>query len=198
MWVKICGITDRATAEHAVEQGADAVGLVLASSPRQVTVAQAAAIVDNLDIETFVLTVDQKPDVVLRLAHQVGATGIQPYGMYAAASAQSGSEAGYRVLRPVAVGDVAPSVADIPTSQTILADTASDSAHGGTGTTFDWRLVRELDRPFVLAGGLTPESVSRAVTLANPVGVDVSSGVESAPGIKNAALIAAFIERART
>lgn len=197
MWVKICGIRDPETALHAERAGADAIGVVLAPSPRQVAVEQARAITAAVGIGVYLLTVDGVPGEVVQLARSLGAIGVQPYGETAGNVAKEASAAGLAVLRPVSVGDSLPPVDGIPHDQLILLDTAVRGAHGGSGRSFDWRLTEGIRRPFVLAGGLTPATVGEAVTLAHPAGVDVSSGVESSPGIKDPALITEFIERAK-
>ena len=196
MWVKICGITDPGAAAMAQAAGASAIGVVVAESPRQVTPVQALAIVEAIDIESYLLTVDDESDHVLSLAAEIGVTGVQPYGVAGAQTAAAARRAGLAVLRPVKVGVERPAIEDIPRDQMILTDTDLPQAHGGTGRPFDWSLVRGIGRPFVLAGGLTPDTVAEAVNLARPVGVDVSSGVESAPGKKDRRLVHTFIERA--
>ncbi len=198
MWVKICGITDRDAARMAQAEGASAIGVVMADSPRRVSPEQARTIVAAIDIESYLLTDDGEPDRVLELAAEIGVTGVQPYGLAAPQTAAAARKGGLAVLRPVKVGCERPAIEGIPRDQMILTDTDVAGAHGGTGRPFDWSLVRGMQRPFVLAGGLTPDTVAEAVTLARPDGVDVSSGVESSPGKKDRNLVRAFIERANT
>lgn len=197
MWVKICGITNPADAEAAVEAGADAVGVVLAESPRRVTVDRAGALIESLPIAAFLLTVDEPVATVLDWATRTKASGVQPYGAHAPEVARAAIEAGLSVLRPVRVHEQRPDIDGIPRDETVLLDAGSAIVWGGSGRVFDWSLAAGLGRPFVLAGGLTPSNVETAVSLCRPAGVDVSSGVEAAPGRKDHAKIVAFVEGAR-
>ena len=199
-WVKVCGITSEAARDAAVESGADAVGFVLApSSPRAVDVATARALITGVEIGTFLVTVDMPPDDLVALVEATGARGVQPHGAHRHDVAVVALSLGLDVLLPVAVGAAGPrdEVDEVARGAIPLLDTADDGVHGGTGRVFAWDLVAGLHRPFVLAGGLGPDNVADAIHAVRPWGVDASSRLESAPGVKDPDTIRAFVARAR-
>ncbi len=197
-WVKVCGVKTKGDVAAVAEAGADAFGLVMAPSPRQVDAEQAATLVRiAAGIQSFLVTVDARPAELLDLARFVGVSGVQPHGLHAAEAASAAVQAGLMVLRPRPVsGEVV--LDDIPMAQIPLLDTAVRDAHGGTGRRFDWDLAGGISRPFVLAGGLGPDTVAEAVARLHPWGVDASSGLESAPGVKDAHLIRRYVQEAKT
>ena len=194
-WVKICGLTrpeDVATVERA---GADALGFVLiGSSPRAITIDQAADLIGGTETPTFILTKDLPPPELVAAALATGATGVQPYGLHAAEAAAAATEVGLQVLRPVDPGE---NLAEIPLDQYPLFDTKSKSGEGNGGRMVDTANLPGSDRAFVLAGGLTPRNVAEVIAAARPWGVDVSSGVETRPGLKDAALVRSFVDAVR-
>jgi phosphoribosylanthranilate isomerase len=195
-WVKVCGLTRVADVTAAVEAGADAVGIVLiASSPRFVPREGAAELVAAAGgVRRVVLTIDLAPDELEPLLEETGADGIQPYGAHAAAVAAAATAAGVFVLRPVPVGiglDLPGPGEGIP-----LLD-AAGPALGGTGRRFDWDLATGIGVRWVLAGGLGPDNVAEAIAVARPWGVDASTGLEEAPGIKDHGRVAAFVREAK-
>jgi phosphoribosylanthranilate isomerase len=195
-WVKVCGVTDRKIAEVAADAGADAIGLVLAVSPRMVTVDLARQIGRGIPVVKVLVTVDMPPDELIVAVEQTASDGVQPHGRHAADSAGAAQRAGLLVLRPVSVNGVV-DLGFVPAGQLPLLDAAVDGSHGGSGRAFDWNLVGDQQRDFVLAGGLDPENVANAVARVRPFGVDASSGLESAPGVKDAVLVRRFVERAK-
>jgi|FLYL01.1.fsa_nt_gi phosphoribosylanthranilate isomerase len=196
-WVKVCGIRTEEALAAAEEAGADAVGFVLADSPRRVTVLEARRLATRTGLETILVTVDTPPDRVFAWVDEVGATGVQPHGRYSALVAEAATGRKLRVLRPVPVADRV-ELAGIPTDQVPLLDTADPDRHGGTGRRFDWDLAAGLDRPWVLAGGLGPEDVADAVARLRPWGVDASSRLETEPGVKDPDRIRRFVEEAKS
>jgi phosphoribosylanthranilate isomerase len=199
-WVKVCGITDEAALDAAVEGGADAVGFVLfPGSPRFLPLDRAAMLMDGVPIATFIVTVDLTPAEALVAAEYTGASGIQNHGLYATDVAAEAVDAGYLSLHPVRVGSTGPELdaRSIPSQSMPLYDTASADEHGGTGLVFDWHVLSEPGRPFVLAGGLGPDNVADAIRQVEPFGVDASSRLESEPGVKDPVSIHAFIEQAK-
>lgn len=197
VWVKVCGVRRRSDVDAAAESGADAIGLVLADSPRRITVEQAAELVRGADgLLTYLVTVDATAAELLDLAAFSGATGVQPHGAHAAAASSAAVRAGLSVLRPAPVtGPI--DLSNIPADQMPLLDTGRPGLHGGTGETFGWELAEDVERDFVLAGGLGPDNVARAVSRLHPWGVDASSRLESEPGVKDPALIKRYVEEAR-
>ncbi len=195
-WVKVCGLTNRRDVEHAVGAGADAIGVVLyPGSPRHVSAVAAAELVRDVPVMSVVLTVDATADEVLRQAETVGANCIQPYGHHAEEATARAIAAGLTVLRPVrAVANFR--LPEQPEAIPLL-DTPHGVLHGGTGSTFDWEIVRRISRRYVLAGGLGPDNVAAAVAAAHPWGVDASSRLEQQPGKKDPGKVTAFIEEAK-
>lgn len=199
-WVKVCGLTREQDVAIAVEFGADAVGFVIApESVRRVTVEQAAALMDGVSATRFVVTADAEAEDVLAAAEATGADGVQPHGRHSAAAAEAAAERGLIVLRPVEVsGDrLRPEPKLIPADQVPILDTAHARLHGGTGESFDWSAIERPQRRFVLAGGLGADNVAVAVAEIEPWGVDAASRLESGPGIKDPAKVAAFIREAK-
>jgi len=193
-WVKVCGLSRPEEVEAAVAAGADAVGFVFHQpSPRNVTPAQARSLAELAGVLTVAVTVDLDADSLLHLADLAGLGAVQPHGEHARGAAAAAVEAGLAVLRPVAVtGPV--DLSTISGDELPLLD--SDSI-GGTGEAFDWAWIEGVERSFVLAGGLGPDNIEAAITRIDPWGVDASSGLESAPGIKDLARVAAFVSKAK-
>ena len=197
-WVKVCGLTRREDVEAAVEAGADAVGFVLApGTPRRVDAEQAMRLGRDLSVVRVVVTVDLPPHELLFQAKQAGAEGVQPHGRHAPEASAAAAEAGYLVLRPLQVGDRI-DLDEIPEGQIPLLDAHRPGMHGGTGQRFDWSLIDPgLQRRYVLAGGLGPDSVRAAVARLRPWGVDATSRLEVSPGVKDPAKVAAFVREAK-
>jgi phosphoribosylanthranilate isomerase len=219
LWIKICGNTSLGDARLAAEAGADAVGFVLAPSPRQVTVAEAAEICSGLpaSIEKIGVFVDAGLEEIDAAVRGAGLTGVQlhfaaPADLPAKLRVRLGAR--LRILRVVhftagagleGAAGVAVEIAALrrdPALDGILVDSRTASARGGTGVAFDWAAAREgvfgaADLRLIAAGGLTPHNVAEAIETLRPWGVDVVSGVEAAPGCKDAAIVQEFVERAR-
>ena len=198
--VKICGITCKEDALAAVEAGADALGFVFVEkSPRCVTPQKAAAIVRELPpfVQTVGLFVDEETDQINWAADFCGLDLVQLHGDE---EPDDCVEINRRVIKAFRVRDAA-SLAGIGRYRVAgyLLDAWSPDAHGGTGRTFNWGLAESagIAGRLILAGGLTPENVAEAVRIVAPYAVDVSSGVESAPGKKDPEKVREFIRRAK-
>jgi len=198
--VKICGITRGEDATLAVELGAAALGFnFYPPSPRYITPAGARAIIKNLP--PFVTAVgvfanENDGAHIARIAREGGVTTVQLHGP---ASPLPGADTetlnGLTVLQAVSVWrGFKPEHLQRLKAHAFLLDTFDPDLHGGTGKTFDWSLAREAKKfgAIILAGGLTPENVAQAVSEVRPYAVDVASGVESAPGIKDVAKLRNF------
>jgi len=211
LWIKICANTSLADAMIAAEAGADAVGFVFAPSPRRVTAEQAAAIVPGLPakIEKIGVFVDATLDDIAATVEAVGLTGVQLHSdVTAEETAKLRAQFGQRlrILRVVHFdASVAEQAIELDTNvDAMLVDSRTETAVGGTGKSYDWDVAAQaIFGPartyvrFVAAGGLTPENVAKAIATLRPWGVDVVSGVEAAPGRKDAAKVRTFIEKAR-
>lgn len=198
-WVKVCGLTRERDVEAAADAGADALGFVLVpESPRRISLTHAARLMDGVPAATILLTADITVAAVEAAVAATGADGVQPYGVHAEDVSRWAEEAGLLVLRPVTVSKGGGSeVAMIPGRQIPLLDSAAGSRRGGTGVALDWQTMGRPDRPFILAGGLNTANVAEAIRATRPWGVDASSGLESSPGIKDHARVAAFVEEAK-
>ncbi len=193
-WVKICGVTHPDHIEAAVSGGADVIGVVCwPGSPRNVEPDEAAELVALAPLPVFLLTVDVASATTLGLAHRLGVSGIQPYGVEAPMAAIEATRAGLDVLMPIRPDKSG----DIPNEHIPLIDSGTADKPGGTGRTLDWD---HLDIPrdrWVLAGGLTPDNVADAVERTRPWGVDASSGLEVERGAKSPELITAFLDEVK-
>jgi phosphoribosylanthranilate isomerase len=212
--IKICGLSTSATMDAALEAGADMVGLVFhRKSPRSVSREQAQVLADQARhrAQIVALVVNCEIEIAAELSRQVKPDWFQLHGSETPELAAATQRAtGCRILKAIGVS-VADDLAGIAAYQAmanmILLDAKppKDAAYpGGHGKVFDWSILRQLDpaQPMMLSGGLTPENVADAITTVralgvNLIGVDVSSGVESAPGVKDVSKIADFIQAAR-
>lgn len=199
--VKICGIRNPDDAEFAVEAGANAVGVVLASgSPRTVPPAIAQDIVRSVHGRalTVAVVVNAAVEQARELIEDVGFDIVQFHGDEGlAVLGRFPPERIWKAVHLRTPQDLRAAL-EHPASM-LLADSASGARRGGTGRACNWTLAAELARrrSVILAGGLTPENVGDAVASVRPAGVDVSSGVESAPGCKDRRKIRDFIAAAR-
>jgi len=199
MFLKICGITRLSDAEHAVRYGATALGFVFwPQSPRAVSVDRAAAIVRALPeaVTKVGVFVNEELDIVRRV---VEASGIGVVQLHGDETPEYAGDLGLPVLRSVTLERFDEARVEWPESATFLLDAADPVRRGGTGRPVDWAGAAEAARRrrVILAGGLTPENVADAIATVRPFGVDVSSGVEEAPGVKDVAKIARFLSSAQ-
>ena len=199
--VKICGITSPQQALMVQQQGADALGLVIyEKSPRYVDVQQAAQIRSVISKPTLAiaLLVNPSETLVNRVIEQVKPDFIQFHGDESAEFCHQFNYPFIRAIRMREGLDIDAEVAAYNAQGGFLFDAWSDNLYGGTGHSFDWtRLPTTTDYRLILAGGLTPDNVGTAVDLIKPHMVDVSGGVESEPGIKDADKVAVFIACAK-
>ncbi|WP_370678175.1 phosphoribosylanthranilate isomerase [Pleomorphomonas sp. PLEO] len=205
--IKICGLSTPESLEWALSAGADLVGFVhFEKSPRHLSVESAAALARRVDgrAKTVVLTVNADDDLLGHLVATIAPDFVQLHGRE---SPERVAEVRKRFGRPVikalgigAAEDVAAALAYADVADLLLYDAKPPkdaSRPGGLGVTFDWSLLEGAPTPFLLSGGLDPTNVGDAVGRVRPPGVDVSSGVESAPGQKDEARIRAFVAAAR-
>jgi len=197
MFIKICGITNEDDALLSVALGADALGFVFAPSPRQVTMQKVYDITRRLPpgILTVGVFRDEHPRRVIEMVHEAGLKGAQLHGHETPDDVAVVSRSVRWVIKAVTAGSVdARNAHQFGTDIVLL-----DAPHPGSGKVFDWSLAGEIAAGprVLLAGGLTAENVTDAITQVRPWGVDVSSGVESEPGKKDARKLRAFIAAAR-
>ena len=219
MWVKICGNTNLEDAALAVELGADAVGFVFAASPRRVTLEQVAAITRHLPAgaERVGVFDAHDPEGIAGVALAAGLTAVQLHGGFDEELLQRLGRrlaGGIRIIQtlhwPVGQESAAARIEGqverilrLGITGRVLIDSRVGAAGSGTGVAFDWTAARGVFTSatngvhLILAGGLKPDNVSQAIGQLGPWGVDVSSGVEAAPGRKDPERLRHFIENAR-
>lgn len=221
MWVKICANTSLEDANLAASLGADALGFVFATSERQVTPAQVAAITRRLpsDVERIGVFDRHSPEEILEIAHIVGISGVQLHGALDLAVLQTLRSAlgpaatiiqtlhwsidAEQPDRLAALGRQLQDLLSDGSTDRVLIDSSLGANSGGTGLAFDWSSAAEVLRPIskrlrlIVAGGLRPENVREAIGQLTPWGVDVATGVELSPGRKSPQKLQAFLEASR-
>ncbi len=205
--VKMCGITNRYDAEEGVRAGVDALGFIFVEeSPRHISPEDAREIIFDLPpfVDCVGVFADRDPQEVEEIIAYCGLSYAQLHGSedpkYCERLARSAAPC--KMIKAFRVnGDTR---ADLFTpydevAQGILLDTYSKGSIGGTGLVFDWGIIQRLDLrlPLILAGGLGPDNVREAINLVRPFAIDVNSGVERAPGLKDAAKLHALMEQVR-
>ena len=205
LFVKICGITRPEDADLAAELGAGALGFVFwPGSPRCVAPDVARGIIrrSGSRVTSVGVFVDASPEQVTRIMDEVGLDMAQLHGHESPEYcrqilAAPKPEGGRRVIKAIGLQDSEPvALGEFDAEVLILVDAHDPSRYGGTGRTVDWAAARQVAsmRQTILAGGLNPENITRAIDAVQPYGVDVSSGVESEPGVKDAARLRRFFE----
>jgi len=212
-WIKICGTTNLADARLAVSAGADALGFIFASSPRQVNPGGVRSIADQLrGVERIGLFVNEAPDSIEEIFDKAGLSGVQLHGdespeqIFEIRNRMRSQSTRPRIIKTIrftrgVTGELA-RFSDANLVDAIVIDTFSPHARGGTGVTFDWgearQVVSQAAIPIIVAGGLNPENVQQALATLNPWGVDATSGLESAPGKKDVRKVQAFCAAVRS
>jgi phosphoribosylanthranilate isomerase len=212
IWIKICGNTSLADAQLAADAGADAVGFVFAPSPRRVTPEQVAVITPHLptSLEKIGVFIDDDFATIAAAVELAGLTGVQvhsggPSVLTAELRERFGLE--LRILQVIHFGEDAARQLDAARTDVsingVLVDSRTATAVGGTGIAFDWQAAKATifsDKSalkLIAAGGLTPANVAEAISVLDPWGVDVVSGVELSPGRKDPKKVRQFITNAR-
>jgi phosphoribosylanthranilate isomerase len=199
--IKFCGLTRAEDVRLAVELGVDYVGLVFAPhSKRRLSLDQAHALRTLVpeEIAVVALVMDNDAHYIRSIVEQVQPDFLQFHGSEDDAFCAA---FGVPFFKAIAMGsedeDALARTAEFPTAYGYLLDGHGKGEQGGSGQRFDWMRAPRLDKPVLLAGGLSSENVATAIRSARPWGVDVSSGIESAPGIKNPDRMRMFVEEAR-
>lgn len=196
--IKICGITRVDDALLAAQLGADAIGFVFyAKSPRYVTPLQAQAIMAQIPafVTTVGLFVDPSLDEIMQVLTQAPVDLLQFHGHEAQELCAKCTRPYIKTLKVTPDLDINAKIASYPDARAILLDSHHPQQAGGTGVVFDWTLIPEnLQKPIILAGGLNTANVAQAIYHLKPYAVDVSSGVEAKPGIKDPEKLRLFIK----
>ena len=198
MFIKICGMTNADDALLAAGLGADAVGFIFAPSPRQVTPGRVRSIIERLPASVLTVGVfrNEARERVVGITNRTGIRAVQLHGNESPEETHWISERVPSVIRAVPAGSKAMIEHEAFGKVRFLIDAATP----GSGQTFDWAILvnNRIDRDFILAGGLNPDNVIDAIQTVRPWGVDVASGVEARPGIKDATKLSQFITNARS
>jgi len=202
-WIKICGTTSERDADIAIRAGANALGFIMAKSPRQVsdTAAYSIGTIVPKGVETIGVFVNENLETLVQTARFCKFSGVQLHGDEDGEYVlRLRSELpGTKIVKAATTSALANGVSCRPDAW--LIDNSRPAQRGGTGTRFDWRaaqpLIKMLQEPVILAGGLNAENVQDALGILRPWGVDVVSGVESYPGRKHPGLLAQFIDAVR-
>lgn len=199
--VKICGLKSLDDALFAAHAGADALGFVFHEpSPRYIDAAQAETLCRELPpfVVRVGLFVNASAEAVREVLHRVPLDLLQFHGDETPEYCTQFGKSYLKAVRVSAETDLLKYAADFASASGLLLDAYVPGVAGGTGETFDWKLIpQHLPKPIILSGGLTPENVRTAIQQTHPWAVDVSSGVESARGIKDRHKIAQFIAHAK-
>jgi phosphoribosylanthranilate isomerase len=208
--VKICGLSEAKTMQAALDHSADMVGLVFfAKSPRNVSLGQAKALAEQArgKAKIVALVVDADNKLLDAIAREIHPDYFQAHGNETPTRvSEISNHSGIPVIKAIKVKDAADitnarsfrNIASLLLYEAKAPETLVNALPGGNGITFDWNLLANMQGQFMLSGGLTPENVVEAIRITHAPIVDVSSGVESAPGVKDSGLIAKFIAAAKS
>lgn len=195
--IKVCGITRRQDAEFAAEIGVDAIGLVFyEASPRAVDIMQAQQIVAQLPpfVSVVGLFVNAADEFVRQCVDSLAIDILQFHGDESPEYCQQFNKPYMKAVRMQTETDLQSIAAQYASSSALLLDSYQAGVPGGTGKTFDWSLISQVNKPIILAGGLTVDNVAQAVQQVRPYAVDVSGGVEQTKGIKSREKMSAFMQ----
>ncbi|MBV1879353.1 MAG: phosphoribosylanthranilate isomerase [Pseudomonadales bacterium] len=194
--IKICGITNIDDANAAIDAGVDALGFVMyAKSPRYITVEAAMELVEKIPpfVTTVALFVNESSEFVNRVLDQVSFDLCQFHGDESDQYCRQFKKPFLKAIRVKKDMSLQQVVDEYPSSHGVLLDTYVPGNYGGTGESIDWQALPTLRNKVVLAGGLEPNNVAAAISLVNPYGIDVSSGVEAQQGRKDINKIRDFV-----
>jgi len=207
---KICGLTRKEDLAVAVAAGADAVGFLVGvpSSPRNLTLERAETLLGQVPVfvDSVVVTAPKSIEWLVEVCERLKPSAIQIHGKEQLDSSKiRESISNTRLIKTVYVTEDALNervIDDLKTFDAVLLDSFSKGQYGGTGKTHDWTLSRQIKEavapvPVILAGGLKPENVKEAILAVEPYAVDVASGVEASPGVKDHRKVRAFVENAK-
>mgnify|MGYP001032086677 CR=1 FL=1 len=207
--VKICGVTREEDLCAAVQAGADAVGFVVGvnESPRNLSLGETRKLIRRLpkNVDSVAVTIFNGLERIVEISQKLAPSFMQLHGMAPSVVGMVKQAADTKII--LAVDSRAPVTPDNLVTHSasidaLLVDTCGPGGLGGTGCTHDWSLSRKIRDaiypvPMILAGGLTPENVSHAIRAVRPYGVDVSTGVEARPGVKDPVKISEFVRKAK-
>lgn len=196
--VKMCGMTRAEDIAHAVNLGVDAVGLIFyPKSARNVTIKQAMELTKDLPpfVDAVAVLVNPERDFVQELVDELPIQVLQFHGDESPQFCQQFNRPFIKAIHPNAADQVKRNEQEFAQARALLFDTPSDLSRGGTGLTFNWQIIPDdLDKPYLLAGGLNEFNVLDAINACKPYAVDVCSGIEALPGVKDHIKMSRFIK----
>jgi phosphoribosylanthranilate isomerase len=197
--IKICGLTRVEDVKSAIEAGADAVGFVFTKSPRRVSAETAIGLVNYVPkgVLRVGLFLNQDKSEIGQVVNSVPLDILQFHGSETERECSAFDLPWLKAVAMENAESARQAEQDFPNAMGLLLDSHSAGKRGGSGRVFDWSLSRPVSKPVWLAGGLNAENVARAISIVRPFAVDVSSGVEASPGIKDATRIMAFVNAVR-
>lgn len=197
--VKICGLTRVEDVKSAIEAGADAVGFVFTRSPRRISAETAAGLVNYVPkgVLSVGLFMNQDRSEIGQVVNSVPLDVLQFHGSETERECSAFDLPWLKAVAMENAESARQAERDFPNAMGLLLDSHTAGKRGGSGKVFDWSLSRPVSKPVWLAGGLNVENVTRAIRIVKPFAVDVSSGVEVSPGIKDASRMMAFIDAVR-
>lgn len=194
----MCGMTRKEDVTHAVNLGVDAIGLIFYhGSSRNITIEQAQGLLINWSpfVDVVAVLVNPEQQFVQQLIKELPISVLQFHGDETAEFCQQFDKPFIKTLHPHSSTQIMQFNDEFNTASAILLDSVSGQHRGGTGQTFDWRLIpAHSSMPYILAGGLNELNIKEAIKASNPYAVDVCSGIESSPGIKDHQKMNRFIE----
>jgi phosphoribosylanthranilate isomerase len=197
--IKICGLTRVEDVKSAIEAGADAVGFVFTKSPRRVSAETAIELVNYVPkgVLRVGLFLNQDRSEIGQVVNSVPLDILQFHGSETERECSAFDLPWLKAVAMENAESARQAERDFPNAMGLLLDSHTAGKRGGSGRVFDWSLSRPVSKPVWLAGGLNAENVARAISIVKPFAVDVSSGVEASPGIKDAIRIMAFVNAVR-
>jgi len=197
--IKICGLTRVEDVKSAIEAGVDAVGFVFTKSPRRISAETAIELVNHVPkgVLRVGLFLNQDRSEIGQVVNSVPLDILQFHGSETERECSAFDLPWLKAVAMENAQSARQAERDFPNAMGLLLDSHSAGKRGGSGRIFDWSLASPVSKPVWLAGGLNAENVARAISIVRPFAVDVSSGVEASPGIKDATRIMAFVNAVR-
>ncbi|HHF7373283.1 phosphoribosylanthranilate isomerase [Legionella bozemanae] len=197
--VKMCGMTRSEDIAYAIKLGVDAIGLIFyPKSARCVSIEQAQVLLKDLPafINSVAVLVNPEQDFVHRIIENLPIQLLQFHGDESAEFCQQFNKPFIKAIHCDSAEYIHQAAQDFVTAQALLLDSPSETARGGTGSVFDWKIIpKKIDKPFILAGGLNEYNVREAIKLCRPYAVDLCSGIEASPGIKDHDKMSRFMQK---
>jgi phosphoribosylanthranilate isomerase len=194
----MCGMTRSEDVSYAINLGVDAIGLIFFSkSPRYVTIEKAGMLLKNIPpfVDVVAVMVNPEKTFVQQIINELPIQLLQFHGDESPEFCQQFEIPFIKAIQPIAAKHIQQKMDEFSKAQALLLDTPSESMRGGTGLSFDWKIIpRDLSKAFILAGGINESNVLDAIKSAKPYAVDVCSGIEVSPGVKDHQKMSQFIK----